>query len=225
LPEIPVVLFALSRGGKLSTWMTDVLRVVKVANPVWVVEEPVYFDSIVVPSCGFVVHWTFLAHHAQFLANYEAGVSDGRRVWLSRSSLGGRRMTFANETELEACLAASGWTMFVPETHSVPEQLEMLGRAEHIAGVEGSAFHSLVLLKHIRAVVSIVSRRGGRSWRGGPTINPNYITIAETRGIKQDVLATSPVATGPGGQRRLVLRKIELRRIAAALDRRDRWST
>src|SRR5690606_30752701 len=77
-------------------------------------------------------------------------------------------------------LARRGWIIYHPQAHPVREQLEMLDRAAQIAGIEGSAFHTLLLLKQVRAKVQIIPRRGA--------VNENFETIATTKGFRQEIL-------------------------------------
>ena len=59
------------------------------------------------------------------------------------------------------------------------DQLRFLSSCEHIAGWEGSAFHSLILLKGYNGKITIFAR--------GTIPNLNYVTIADRKGFDQVV--------------------------------------
>lgn len=72
-------------------------------------------------------------------------------------------LVFTNELELEDMLASRGWIIFHPEEHSVEEQLETMGSGEVVMGCIGSAFHSLLLLKHPGSRYIVINRMNGES--------------------------------------------------------------
>jgi hypothetical protein len=101
----------------------------------------------------------------------------GARLWLSRSRVGNQARDFSAEAT-EGRLTAAGWTVIHPESLSVREQLDHLSRAEVIAGEEGSAFHTLILLR------DIASKRFEIFRRYGPE-HGNMRTIGEARAVNQ----------------------------------------
>ena len=58
----------------------------------------------------------------------------------------------------EERLAAAGWTVVHPERMSVAEQVQVLASAVHVAGIEGSAFHTLLLLRGFSGTVDVLTR-------------------------------------------------------------------
>jgi hypothetical protein len=60
----------------------------------------------------------------------------------------------------------------VPENHSIKNQLEMLCDAERIGGIDGSAFHTLVLLQNYRGRIDVFKRC--------ERVNCNLFLIAST---------------------------------------------
>ncbi|RAH95321.1 hypothetical protein DLJ53_34435 [Acuticoccus sediminis] len=85
--------------------------------------------------------------------------------------------SFSSLIDIENVLSKQGWEIFYPEKHSVKKQLEVLASASRIAGLIGSAFHSLVLIKDVNADITIFTPKT-------PQIGV-YKTIANVRGFSQ----------------------------------------
>ena len=81
----------------------------------------------------------------------------------------------AQETEIETRLEQAGWTVVHAETLPLREQVELLASASHIAGIEGSAFHTLLFVRGYRGTVDVVTRHG----------NSNFELLADVAGWDQ----------------------------------------
>jgi capsular polysaccharide biosynthesis protein len=155
------------------------LDVLEIHNPPIFITEPTLFKLMVVPEPGYRIPNYFSVQHARAMGIVVApDPAPGKRVWLSRSKLDDRG-GFANEAEAEAELERNGWLIYHPQEHPLPAQLDMLKDAEQIAGVEGSAFHTLILIDNPRARVSVFTRRG-------EAVSPNMITIARAKQLDQE---------------------------------------
>lgn len=102
----------------------------------------------------------------------------GKKAWISRSRLSDVGHVIGEE-EIEQTLMSTGWEIFHPQEHKFIDRLRYFNSCEEVAGWEGSAFHSLILLRHLRAVVHVFPR--------GLKINDNYLTIANAKGYVQHV--------------------------------------
>ena len=112
-----------------------------------------------VPDIGYRYDDRFHPEHAAFLGRYEGPAQvPGHRLWLSRSKTGATSATSTLQPT-ERRLAYAGWTVAHPETLSMRQQLDHLARAEIVAGEEGSAFHSLILLKNVASKRFHIFRR------------------------------------------------------------------
>jgi capsular polysaccharide biosynthesis protein len=145
----------------LSPWMHDVLDLLEVPGQRVVVTArsgPIEVDELAFPEPGF----EFGRHFHPWLARRLGVVEhDSRRahahVWLSRSSLV-PASGLDEEVELETALASDGWTVIHPEQLTIAEQVAAMAAAVHVAGLEGSAFHTLLLLRSFRGLVEVFTR-------------------------------------------------------------------
>ena len=96
-----------------------------------------------------------------------------KKIWLSRSKLNERKTL--NEDILENRLKQEGWKIVHLQNKTIEEQLNILASANILAGIEGSAFHLLILLKNPTKKVLIIRR----------SKNINYSTIASKIGLDQ----------------------------------------
>lgn len=166
------------QGKELTGWQREILDILGVTNPVVIAADPTRVARLHVPDIGYRYDDWCHPEHADFLASYEGPAQvPGHRLWLSRSRLDNEVRDFsAGPTERR--LAAAGWTVSHPETRSVREQLDDMSRAELVAGEEGSAFHTLLLLKDIQRKRFRVLRRHGTEHR-------NMSTVGEARDVDQ----------------------------------------
>jgi capsular polysaccharide biosynthesis protein len=178
MPGVPI---AWTGGSHFNLWQLEILDILGVGGPHLFIQFPERFNCVVLPEVGYRIHDFFGREHCNFLgAVRPADRVKGRRAWISRSRLSGVGHVLGEE-EIEGSLEAEGWEIYHPQEHKVIDQLRHLSSCEDIAGWEGSAFHSLVLLKKLKTVVHIFQR--------GHQINENYVTIANTKRFVQHVHA------------------------------------
>lgn len=108
--------------------------------------QPLRVERLLLPSPGFL--------SGQFLHPVQAAALGcvtgpaaipGKRVWLSRSALPDQFGRVAGEDQVEALLAAQGWTIIYPERETMRRSAEIFREAEAVSGFIGSAFHTLLL--------------------------------------------------------------------------------
>lgn len=179
-PDVPLVWAGAHtwQTAKLRPWQTEILEVLGISNPVAILADPTRFELLHVPDIGYRYDDTFHPGHADFLGTYEGPAQvEGERLWLSRAKVTNDARDF-NSAPTERRLSEAGWTIVNPEQLSVREQLDHLSRAEVVAGEEGSAFHTLILLKDISAKRFQILRRHGPEHR-------NMRTIGDARHVNQ----------------------------------------
>jgi hypothetical protein len=176
LADVPVMWIA-GTAPEMTPWMTEMLDLLQVPDDRIVVNNggPIEVAELLVADPGFEVQ-RFL--HPWFRSRLEirdaARVSGSSRIWLSRSALGSLAGV-AEECEIEAQLADHGWTVVHPETLPLGEQIDLLAGASHLAGIEGSAFHTLLFVRGYRGTIDLVTRHG----------STNFEVIAATAGWDQ----------------------------------------
>ena len=172
--DVPVVWIA-NWTETISPWMHEVLDLIGVGPRREVVTSagPVAVGELALADPGFEFGAFMHRWHAQRLQSVPCAPS-GRHVWLSRSAL--RPISgLDDDLELEDRLRAAGWDVVHPETLSVREQVAVLGSAVHVAGLEGSALHTLALLRGFAGVVDLFTRQE----------HVNFELVAEACAIEQ----------------------------------------
>ena len=115
------------RGFELRPWQAEILDILEIKNPTRIVADPARFDLLHVPDLGYRYDDRFHPEHAEFLGRYEGPAqAPTRRLWLSRSNIGGNVRNL-NSEPTERRLAHAGWTIAHPERLSIREQLDHLG--------------------------------------------------------------------------------------------------
>ena len=158
----PIVWIA-ATGGTWRPWMDELADMVGIGADRVVLDAAdgaLAVDSLLVGDQGFEVNRYMHPWFLDRLAVVPAGRrSDGAGtpVWLSRSALG-ESGGVDEEAAIEERLAAAGWTVVHPERMSVAEQVQVLASAVHVAGIEGSAFHTLLLLRGFSGTVDVLTR-------------------------------------------------------------------
>jgi hypothetical protein len=196
-PDLPV-LFLLDPGApvaELRPWAQEILDLLDLRNPIDFVADPIRVPLLHLPDIGYrYAHW-FHPDHARFLGRYQGPPQEpDHRLWLSRR---GDRNGFhlVNSEIVERRLAAAGWHVIAPETMTVREQLDAFSRATHIAGEEGSAFHTVVLMADVRGKRFDIIKRYGAE-------HPSFHTIGNAIGMTQTFhgmrMATVLAAKGRG---------------------------
>ena len=183
-PETPLVWSReVGKTGPLKSWQKDILDLLGVRNPLICVEAPARFERLIIPDVGYKIQTYFHPAHADFLARVPHEPLPGRKLWLSRSKLD----TLQNESmpAVESRLADLGWTIVHPEELPIREQLAHIASAERIAAEQGSALHSLIFLARPKNLRLDFFLRNPKEKEG--LYNRNYDTIAERKGILQNV--------------------------------------
>jgi capsular polysaccharide biosynthesis protein len=144
---------------EIKSYMRDAFDIVGLGGRHEVVSRDggaVLVKELIVPDPGMEIGSWIHPTHVETMGVVPARPVPGRRLWLSRSGIehGG----LPNEIDVEQRLSAQGWEIVRPETLPLRSQVELLASASHIAGVEGSAIHTLMFVRGYQGTVDIVPR-------------------------------------------------------------------
>lgn len=158
-PDIPIVW----NKNKLPSFAFSLFKIIGIRNKHLFLEKPTRFKEVIFPFPGVSIGNYFLSGHEKFLGVYPGkSVIPGKKLYLSRKNIKGRNLI--DEEAIEKLLGHYGFTIYYPEQHPITEQLDEISSSEVVLGVEGSAMHSVVLLKkplHTRFYAIGRHRMGG----------------------------------------------------------------
>ena len=170
-------------GSEAPTrWQREICDMFGIGDRMRFVDRPTRFRRLIMPEPGIRLGDYAHPDHIRFLGIHGRSESrkTGPRLWLSRRLLDGK-WRVDGEDILEDALEKRGWRAVAPETFSVREQLDMMEGAGAIAGIEGSALHTPLLLKGFNGPLIVVRRIHGMAYR----------TLSEAAGIEQHDLLDS----------------------------------
>lgn len=171
--DLPVIWAA---GRQFTDWELDLFDLLGIdRRRLVVLRAPVRFARLHVPTPGFIIRRNFHTRQRDALAVTPAAPGPAR-VYLSRNGFQSRLFTASGECAVEDILADKGWQIVRPETLSIRDQVALLANAGTVAGIEGSAFHTVMLCARPQARLIVLRRENA---------NANYDTIARTIGLDQ----------------------------------------
>lgn len=195
--DLPILWHSFNGRRNLLPWHREVLALLGIPEGrLRFVTGPLQAARVLLPDAGFVVNRWLDPEHARLLGVFPFADSPraGHRVWLSRSRLREGIARVDGEADMEASLAAAGWTIMHPESLPVWQQLAVMAHAEQIAGFEGSAFHTLLLARDVRARITL--------WRRDMAALPvAHEMLAVAKGLRQAV-DSFPLRMLDGGEGR-----------------------
>ncbi|PZR54331.1 hypothetical protein DNL40_05375 [Xylanimonas oleitrophica] len=148
-PDLPLVWSVPEddTAAPLKDFQKEILDALGVENEVILVSTPTLIGNLHIPDVGYRMDDYLHPEQVRALARFVGPKQEpGFNVWLSRS-MSKKRSRALNDTAVERRLAQNGWTVVNPESLTLREQLETLSRASRVAGPEGSAFHTLMMLE------------------------------------------------------------------------------
>jgi capsular polysaccharide biosynthesis protein len=123
--------------------------------------QPLRVERLLLPAPGSLLGRSLHPLQAAALGCVTGpAVISGKCVWLSRSALPEQFGRVAGEDQVEALLAAKGWTIIHTERETMRRSAEIFHEAEVVSGFIGSAFHTLLLHAAPRARLRPVMRPG-----------------------------------------------------------------
>ena len=142
------------------------LTALGVTAPMLNLDEPTQIERLYVPEQGFGM-FDMIEGAPEFrdFVRKHAGrsitPSGPERIYISRSALPAARGSILFETQLEAALAAQGYSVFHPQKHTFEEQIAAYKAAKDIIAVDCSPLHLLALVGNSDQNVGIIARRDG----------------------------------------------------------------
>ncbi|MBQ7585851.1 MAG: glycosyltransferase family 61 protein [Desulfovibrionaceae bacterium] len=175
-PDLPIAF--VGRDGLILDFQAYIFKLLGLKNEFIFVDQSVRFAKVHLPSPGFISQGLCYPWQVEFLGQYpKAHPLSSKAIYLSRKRFGGDS-GLLNENELEKALKSQGIHIFYPEEHPLEIQLQILNNASQILALEGSALHTLILLKEVKSQVVIIPRPNQRP-------NLNYLGIAQAKGFQQ----------------------------------------
>lgn len=199
-PDLPILWHAAHGKSVLSPWHREVFALLGIPEGrLHIVLHPTRVARVLLPDPGCVIERYLHPLQAKALGVFPAGCPiPGRRVWLSRTRLPEGLARVEGEVALEAELASAGWTILHPQTLPVWRQLAAMAGVEEIAGFEGSAFHSLLLLEQPLSRITLIRR-------SEETFPASHRMITDALQLQQRVLEPRLRPDAGEGRRRAVV--------------------
>jgi hypothetical protein len=132
--------------------------------PIKIVTKSTKVELLEVPGQGFGIGpmaagtKEFRAFMANRFAKDIAPVGSDK-LYISRSGLSAIRGGILEETALEMLLAESGYEIYHPQKHPLPDQIARYKGAEQIVALDGSALHLLAMAGNSGQQVAMIKRR------------------------------------------------------------------
>lgn len=160
-PALKALVFP-NHGRRIADWERQLFAAAGIPpEDQVVVRRPQRVETLVSASQMFsnpdYVHPRLAEIYARIGTVLAAAAPDAerpRRLFCSRRE---RKRWCENTDEVEAFFAARGFTVIVPEDHSLPEQVALFRQAEIIAGFAGSGMFQLALTGSPRRVIEVTS--------------------------------------------------------------------
>lgn len=151
-------------GDEVAGFQSKLIEMMGVDVPVVCAATPERVERLIVPGQGFGLG-TMIQGTPEFRAamanrfGKEIAAEGPKKLYVSRSKLPAGRGNLIGEAELEANLAAEGYTIYHPEKHDIAHQIASYKAASHIIAAEGSSLHMVAMVCDSKTDVAIVVRR------------------------------------------------------------------
>ena len=177
--HLPIVWIPMTGAAKWLDWQLEILDLLGISRHRHIFNcGDTHYERMLVAQPGYEIQRTFHPVQEAALGQVEpAPTIAGKRLWLSRGGSSSSSGAMVNESALEAQLESHGWSIFIPERQTIARQLEEISSAQIVSGIAGSAFHSVLLLRHVSTILMPVFARIPK--------NENFRTIQLRKGFKQ----------------------------------------
>lgn len=142
---------------KFRDWQVELLTLLGLINKEHIfVRGKVTAKIANIPEREYIIWDKFSEKHCRYLEVIESQNKKylNKKIWLSRRGFN----SYLNEFILEQILMQKGWMIISLENLKVKEQAEIFNSAEKISGIEGTAFHGMLLSKKVCSDITIFSR-------------------------------------------------------------------
>ena len=159
------------RQATVHGFQQSFLDLLGIDIPITILREPTEVEELIVPGQGFglgpIIEGTPEFHDFMWKRLRQGPRPDGaRKLYISRSALGGSMGGIILEDLLEKNLEANGYRIYHPQKHSLAEQVEAYRAADLILGADGSAFHLVGFVATPEQKIGVVFRRNSNVARG-----------------------------------------------------------
>ncbi len=158
-PDLPILWHRFNKRQEFSPWQQAILALLGLKQRQHViVDHPVQVEEIRLADPGFVLFGYAQREQLLSIARYRTNATERiEKLWVSRRNIKDHGAV-VNDAELEAALSDAGWTIYEPEKQTLQEQLKTFACSHRIAGIAGSAFHTLMLIRDMTAKIRIIPR-------------------------------------------------------------------
>ena len=141
-PDVPVVWDASRLPGGYAR---EILDLVGLRNEHVFLGVPLHADEVIFPFPGICVGDYVLPEFTRVIGRVEPSrVIKGKKLYISRSGIANHR---ANAEGLDEIVVRHGFQIYCPEEYPMRDQLAEMSSAQVVLGIEGSAMHSVLLLR------------------------------------------------------------------------------
>lgn len=141
-PNIPIIWI---RGKSLSVMQEKILKLLGIKNKSIFINETVELEECIFPFPSISLGDYALPGYFEFMGVVSPkAIIKGKKIFLSRGELDSAGRKETNSKELDELMKSYGFDIYYPEKYSLEEQLHEISTSEIVAGIEGSAFHTLV---------------------------------------------------------------------------------
>ncbi len=157
-----------------NSWQKEILNILSlgdVKHTFLTRNTPV--EELYVSDRNFIIWDEFSPTHVNFMSKVDDNCNEflNKKVWISRLN-----KEMKNEYIIEYFLKKSGWLIVNPVEYSVLQQAQLFNSADLISGIEGSAFHAMILSGNCTDNVKVFNR-----WQGDITPSYPLISIAKRK--------------------------------------------
>ncbi|GAA61866.1 hypothetical protein P20652_3755 [Pseudoalteromonas sp. BSi20652] len=151
-------------------------------DKVIILKEDTLVDELTVPNAQCYILNKVHPHYINIFERLQQDISElkanNMRLYLSRSKLQKRKRKVVNEHKIEDVFTEYGFKVIYMEDLTIDMQLLLLANASVIAGLEGSALHNCLFMKHGTKVINICGVREPKR------IKPNQVMCNELNNIE-----------------------------------------
>ncbi|MEO8531246.1 MAG: glycosyltransferase family 61 protein [Deltaproteobacteria bacterium] len=159
------------RGATVHSYQKAFLDALGIDLPITIVFEATKVEELIVPGQGFGLG-SIISGTPEFRDFMHGRLGKGdvpegaRKLYVSRSALGGKMGGLLLETVLEDNLRAAGYEIYHPQQHSLADQIAAYRAADMVLGPDGSALHLLGFVARPEQKIGVILRRNSAVAKG-----------------------------------------------------------
>lgn len=162
----------------LLDYQKQILSILNIETNILVVENPTLFKTLFIPEPGFILNYYCHEFHKLSLGVVKSNIKKGNYLFISRKKVTEQnKRGCTNEHEMEKLLLQYGWDVIFPESMPIHQQLEKISSAEVCLLVEGSAQHTLMLIKNFSGSFFVIPRINNKTYQIIASYVKNYFIL------------------------------------------------